>query len=97
MAAVHDERRRFVDRMFRARLSWTLIGAVGLLGLTADLEVGLRGALLAFGIAAFAWLNDPLLRWVLAARRTADPAWKPMAIGLVLRVLGLIAVIAVSW
>jgi hypothetical protein len=94
---VDDARREFVDRMFRARLSWTLLGGLGLLGLTTGLGVGFRGALLGLGIAGFVWLNRPLARWILDARRTGDAGWQPMAVGMVLRVVALIAVVAVSW
>ena len=92
-----DARRQFVDRMFRARLSWTLLGGLGLLGLTADFGVGLRGALLAVGLAGFIWLNRPLALWILDARRTGNGDWQPMAIGMALRVIALVAVVAVSW
>lgn len=92
-----DSRRQFVDRMFRARVSWTLVGGIGLIGLTNELSSGFRGALLGIGVAVFVWLNHPLLRWVMTARRVGDPSWKPMALGLVLRVFGLLAVIVISW
>jgi hypothetical protein len=92
-----DARRQFVDRMFRARLSWTLLGGLGLLGLTADLNVALRGALLAAGLGAFIWLNRPLALWILTARRAGNADWQPMAMGMALRVVALVAVVAVSW
>ncbi len=83
--------------MFRARVSWTLIGAIGLLGLTSDFGVGARGALLGVAIAGFIWLNRPLLTWIVLARGAQDARWKPMAVGMALRLVGLAAVIAVSW
>ncbi|MFO0685264.1 MAG: hypothetical protein U0234_24600 [Sandaracinus sp.] len=91
------DRREAIDRMFRARLSWTLLGGAGLVGLTQDLGVAWRGLFLAAMIAAFGWLNDPLVRWTWRARRDGDPRWQPMAIGIVLRVVALGAVLAVSW
>lgn len=94
---VDEARRQAVDRMFRARLSWTLLGGVGLLGLTAGLNIGIRGALLGMAIATFIWLNQPLAMWMLGARSAGDPRWKPMAIGMVLRVVALATVIAFSW
>jgi hypothetical protein len=98
LTVVQDsERRAAIDRMFRARLSWTLLGGVGLIGLTSGLDVGWRGALLAVAIAAFIWLNHPLVAWVLASRAGGRPGWEPMAIGFALRVVALVAVIAVAW
>lgn len=92
-----DTRRESVDRMFRARLSWTLLGGIGLIGLAGDLGVAVRGGLLAIGLGVFLWLNEPLARWILAARRAGDARWQPMAIGMVLRVVALVAVVLVSW
>jgi hypothetical protein len=92
-----DERRQAVDRMFRARLSWTLVGGMGLIGLTSGLEVGLRGVLLAGAVGAFVWLNRPLLLWMLAARRAGDTRWRPAAIGLALRVVGMVVVLSIAW
>lgn len=94
---VDGSRRQAIDRMFRARLSWTLIGAIGLIGLTSGLGVAVRGALFALGLAGFVWLNQPLLAWVLATRRAGDERWQPAAVGMVLRVVGLAIVLAVSW
>ena len=83
--------------MFRARLSWTLLGGIGLLGLTSEMSIGVRGALLGVGVAAFVWLNQPLARWILGARKAGDASWQPMAVGMALRVVALIAVVLVSW
>ncbi len=91
------DRRENIDRMFRARLSWTLLGGAGLVGLTQDLSVGWRGLFLGVIVAGLGWLNEPLVRWTWTARRAGDPRWQPMAIGIVLRVVALGAVIAVSW
>ncbi len=94
---VTEARRELVDRMFRARLSWTLLGGLGLIGFTRDLGVGLRGALIGIGIAAFVWLNRPLLIWIRTARSTGDVSWQPMAIGMLLRVVALVLVVVVAW
>lgn len=83
--------------MFRARLSWTLVGGIGLLALTSGLGTGVRGLLFGVGVAVFVWLNEPLVRWTFQARRAGHPGWQPMAIGFALRVIGLIAVIVVAW
>jgi hypothetical protein len=94
---VTQERRELVDRTFRARLSWTLLGGLGLLGLTRDLSVGIRGALLAVGIAGFVWLNQPLVAWIRRARADGDARWQPMAIGMALRLVALALVVALAW
>jgi hypothetical protein len=83
--------------MFRARLSWTLLGGVGLVGLTNEMTVAIRGSLLGVAIAAFLWLNQPLVAWIRRSRALADPRWKPAAIGLALRVVALAVVVAISW
>lgn len=83
--------------MFRARLSWTLLGGLGLIGFTRDLGVGLRGALLGVGVAVFVWLNRPLWVWIRAARLAGDASWHPMAIGMFLRVVALVLVVVVAW
>lgn len=90
-------RRELVDRMFRARLSWTLLGGLGLIGLTSGFPVSIRGALLGVGIAGFVWLNQPLVGWMRRARAAGDETWKPMAVGMALRVVALVLVVAVSW
>jgi len=94
---VTEARRELVDRMFRARLSWTLLGGLGLIGFTRDLGVGVRGALLGLGVAAFVWLNRPLWAWIREARSSGDASWQPMAIGMLLRAVALVLVIAVAW
>lgn len=83
--------------MFRARLSWTVVGAVGLIGLTTGVGVALRGGLLALGLGAFVWLNEPIARWILAARRAGDSTWLPVALGTGLRVIALVTVVVASW
>jgi len=94
---VDEARRQHIERMFRARLSWTVLGGIGLIGLTSDLSVALRGALLGAAIAAFVWLNQPLVAWILATRREGTGEWRPMAIGMALRVVALVLVIGFSW
>lgn len=92
-----EAKRQAVDRMFRARVSWTLIGGVGLIGLTNGLGVGIRGALFGIALGMFAWLNRPLVIWMLAARRASDPRWQPMALGFVLRIVALVTVLVFAW
>ena len=82
--------------MFRARLSWTVIGAVGMLGLYREGPLALRLTLLFVALAAFAWLNQMQLLWALSLRRDRDPRWQPMAIGLALRGLALVLALAVT-
>ena len=86
-----------VNAMFRSRLSWTLLGGVGLLGLTRDLGTGLRGALLALAIAGFVWLNQPQLAWLTTLRAAGDDRWRPVAAGLALRCVALMILVAFSW
>lgn len=83
--------------MFRARLSWTLLGGVGLVGLTSGLGVPVRGGILAVALGVFLWLNQPLAAWVVARRRKGDARWQPAAVGLGLRCVALCAVIWLSW
>lgn len=94
---MNEERRQTIERMFRARLSWTVLAGVGLVGLTRELNFGVRGALFAVAIGAFVWLNQPLGAWILRARAGGDTRWQPAALGMVLRVVALISVIAFAW
>jgi len=94
---MHPDRRRHVDAMFRARVSWIVVGGVGLLGLLRDSPFAVRGALMFVALATFGWLNRLPLDWIRELRRDGDTRWQPMAVGLALRCAGLMVALAVGW